>query len=123
MSAITAIPSHAPIRRAGDARRLTSVPTGDAVRTTTRITRRGRLTITALVAAAALGAGLGPAVAGTSGEPTRSITVEQGQTLSQIAQVHLPGLATDDAVVAIQAENGLVTPFVHAGQELVIPGR
>lgn len=104
-------------------RRLTSVPTGDAVHTRLRVTRRGRATLTLAAVAAALTVGLGQAVAGPAPEPLRSVTVEPGETLSQIARAELPGLAVDDAVVALQAENGLATPFVHAGQELSIPSR
>lgn len=117
-------PARAPERR----RHLTSVPTGAEVRlrptsgrpTTLRMTRRGRLVVTGLVAGAglALGVTVLPAGAAPAGA---EVTVESGQTLSEIAAVHLPDMPMDDAVTAIVVANQLQTAQVHAGQELVIP--
>jgi LysM repeat protein len=52
---------------------------------------------------------------------THTITVEAGQTLSEIAASQLPALSLGDAIVEIQMANGLSTDQVHAGQTLAIP--
>ena len=86
-----------------------------------RVTRRGRLALLglALVLATALGfAGLRTAEAG--GQP-RLVTVEAGQTLSEIAAAHLPDHSISAGIVAIQVANGLSTAQVNTGQHLVIP--
>ena len=53
--------------------------------------------------------------------PVHTITVESGQTMSQLAAERLPDLSIQDGVVAIQLANGLSTPQIHVGQQLVIP--
>ena len=88
-----------------------------------RITVRGRLVLSAIALGLLLALGAGRAVAGGAQIDDRTTTVESGQTLSQIALRELPGLPLDEAVVAIQVENKLSTPHVHAGQVLVIPAR
>lgn len=94
-----------------------------AVRPGLRITRRGRLvvsttlllTLIAVVASAMLM--MAPA------DASAEVVVRQGQTLSQIAATHLPGMPLDRALVQIQLANGMNTAQVQAGQTLVIPGR
>ena len=88
-----------------------------------RLTRRGRLAVTAtttLVLAAVIWSLVG--LLGPAGATT-SITVERGTTLSQIASEQLPELPLSRAVTAIQRANDLSTTSIAAGQELVIPGR
>ncbi|GAA6527134.1 LysM peptidoglycan-binding domain-containing protein [Intrasporangium sp. DVR] len=89
---------------------------------TYRLTSRGRLVVAFLVAL--LLAGLALAVAGqlasASGRP-ESITVEAGQTLSEIASRQLPHLPIAEGVVELQLANNLSTSHLHAGQTIVIP--
>lgn len=88
-----------------------------------RITRRGRLAVTATVALvlvlalASLVSALAPAGA------TTAVVVQPGMTLSQIAAEQLPQVPLDRAVVDIQRANKLSTTDIAVGQELVIPGR
>ncbi|MGC5583351.1 LysM peptidoglycan-binding domain-containing protein [Ornithinimicrobium sp. W1679] len=88
-----------------------------------RLTRRGRLTLTAtaalvlVLAFASLLNAIGPAGASSA------VTVEPGMTLSQIAAEQLPEVPLSQAIVDIQRANRLSTTSVAAGQELVIPGR
>ena len=58
------------------------------------------------------------AVAASAGH---TITVQPGDTLSQIATSELPELPLDRAIVAIQVANDLNTLHVQAGSELEIP--
>jgi LysM repeat protein len=60
------------------------------------------------------------AFASAAGEP-RTVTVQAGQTLSEIAAASLPDLAVTDANVELQIANSLSTDQVHAGQTLRIP--
>lgn len=55
------------------------------------------------------------------GEDPVTVTVEPGQTLSEIAATTMPGLPLDRAVVEIQLANALSSMHVQAGQTLVIP--
>ncbi len=123
-AAATAVPAWgpAPSRR----RHLVLVPSGpeatprEAARVT--LTRRGRLVV--LTVLVGLVVALGWAVGGASAAPEgRTVVVEQGQTLSEIAATHLPGLSVQAGVVELQQQNRLATSHVHAGQELVIPTR
>lgn len=110
---------------------LRSVPTGVAVARSrrpalapVRLTRFARLTITVstLALLIALGVGLsGQLAAATTTTSKGAVTVEQGQTLSQIALRERPDLRVDEAVVALQIANGLSTDQVHAGQRLTVP--
>lgn len=89
-----------------------------------RITRRGRLAVTGTVAVAVVllaAALLGVFPAGAS--PAVSYTVRPGDTLSEIAATHLPGVSLDRAIVQIQHANRLSTAQVQAGDRLLIPGR
>ncbi len=54
--------------------------------------------------------------------PTHAVTVESGQTLTQIAAEELPMVPLQAAVVRIQSTNGLNSTAVVAGQDLIIPG-
>lgn len=106
--------------------RLVLVPTGDAVRRTPapalRLTRAGRLAITTTVLLVALVAALVGLTGGASasGAPV-TVTVEQGQTLSQIAAEHMSGTSLATAVAELQLANGLSSAQVRAGQTVVIP--
>ena len=111
--------------------RLVLVPTGRdaariarAARPPLRLTRFGRLVVSLLVAGvvSVLGVGLAGQLASASGEP-RTVTVQSGQTLSGVAARELPEVSTADAVVELQVANGLSSTALHAGQQLVIPGR
>lgn len=51
-----------------------------------------------------------------------AITVEPGQTLSQIAVEELPAIPVDIAVMRIQIANDMKDSDLIAGQELLIPG-
>lgn len=87
------------------------------------LTRRGRLAVTLsvatlLVVATIVTLGLLPAGAADG----QTVTVEPGQTLSQLAVLHLPELPVDQGIVQIQLANSMSTLQVQAGAELVIPG-
>lgn len=131
MSAITVQPILDPTAAPCSERpRLVLVPTGsDAAgfgRTRpagpVRLTGRGRLVLAlmALVLLVAIGLGATTAFA-TAPAQTHTVTVESGQTLSEIAATQLPGLALSDAIVEIQVANSLSTDQVHTGQTLTIP--
>jgi LysM repeat protein len=118
-----AVGARAPRAGARPARHLVSVPTGDAVPTHLRITRRGRLALTGLAAATLVATGVGVADAGSSSPEPVTVTVTAGETLGEIAARHMPEVPTSAAVARLRSANGLSTPFVHSGQELVIPTR
>lgn len=126
MSAAAA--AYAPASRQGTPcrPRLVSVPTGPAVDGPAGVRRRlrptplGRLVV--LVVVAGLVTGLAFTAIGGGGGPARTITVEPGQTLSQIAATRLPAVPVDDAVARIRLANNLPSAQVQAGQRLVIPG-
>lgn len=106
--------------------RLVLVPTGEAVREAPQaalhLTRAGRLVITSAVLLVALGMafiGLTGGAAATSAPVT--VTVEQGQTLSQIAAEHMSGSSIATAVAELQLANDLSSAQVRAGQQIVIP--
>lgn len=129
MTALTATPGHgspigAPAARPARSRHLVSVPTGDAVPERTagglRITRRGRLALTLTTLAAASIASAGIAVGGPAAAAPE-VTVEEGQTLSSIAEAEMADVPTREAVAQIQMANGLSSSHVHAGQTLTIP--
>ncbi|MEO7751814.1 MAG: LysM peptidoglycan-binding domain-containing protein [Terracoccus sp.] len=108
---------------------LVLVPTGReavaaarAARPTLRATRRGRLATSVLVAIAVVLLAL--AASGTFASASvspRTLVVESGQTLSQIAATQLPDLPVSEGVIALQLANGLSTAHIHAGQSLVVP--
>ncbi|NHN56076.1 LysM peptidoglycan-binding domain-containing protein [Calidifontibacter sp. DB0510] len=87
------------------------------------LTVRGRRVIAAgaLALLAATGS-FGVARAVTGGPvATPTVTVQQGQTLDQIAAQQLPGLPLREAVVRIQLANSLNSLQIQPGQQLRIP--
>ena len=114
-----------PLRRP-ERPRLVLVPTGAAVPVAPspvlRVTRTGRLVLTGsvlLVALVVAFVGLTGGAAASSA-PQR-VTVEQGQTLSQIASEHMGGTSIASAVAELRLANGLGSAQVRAGQQIVIP--
>lgn len=106
--------------------RLVLVPTGESVRELAqpalRLTRAGRLVLTsAAVLVALVVAFIGLTGGAAASGPAQTVTVEQGQTLSQIAAEHLGGMSIATGVAELQAANDLPTAQVKAGQTLVIP--
>lgn len=109
--------------------RLHLVPTGDAVPARAprrlRFTRRGRLamtlTVAVLVAVAAFSAWSSLATAAPAGAATHVVTVESGQSLSEIAAREMPGVRTDDAVLRLVKANHLQNDQIMTGQTLVVP--
>lgn len=109
-----------PVRRAGPEQVRRSVQAGTVRAERARAMRARRVAVVAVgLAIAVLLAGALVARAGGTG-PHR-VTVQAGQTLSQIALSELPDLPIGTAVAEIQIANRLNTSHVHAGQELVIP--
>lgn len=100
-----------------------------APRTRLRITRRGRLVLTALVAGPlALGAGLvalngGAAVAAkdASGVTLEHVTVSSGQSLWDLAEEIAPSSDPRDVIASLVDLNRLPTSDVSAGQQLAVP--
>jgi hypothetical protein len=94
-----------------------------------RLTRRGRLLLTAvvllaLVVAAVLLSGGAPARAGTDRAPAtvgERVTVRPGETLWQIAERVAPGSDPRETVARILDLNGLQTAEVQAGTALRLP--
>jgi hypothetical protein len=94
-----------------------------------RLTRRGRLLLTAvvmlaLVVAAVLLSGGAPARAGTDRAPAavgERVTVRPGETLWQIAERVAPGSDPRETVARILDLNGLQTAQVQAGTALRLP--
>jgi hypothetical protein len=106
------------LRLVGPGERVSAPP-----RPRIRLTRRGRLLITLMVAATGLTLTV---VLTTSVSPTvpqidHATTVSAGQTLSEVAAAELPDLPVAEAVAHLQLANGLNTLQVHAGQSLLIP--
>ena len=85
------------------------------------ITRRGRLALLALVVALAAVLGMVGLRGAGAAEPLQTVTVDAGQTLSEVAAVELPELSISEGILAIQLANSLSTAQVSAGQQLVIP--
>lgn len=94
-----------------------------AVLPATRLTRRGRLVIAVVAAAAVvtLAVGVATSVDAAAAPIDHATTVTAGQTLSDVAAAQLPSLLINDAVARIQLVNGLNTSQVHAGESLLIP--
>ena len=78
------------------------------------------MTVATLAVVIALGIGLTSQLA-SAAVPGRLLTVESGQTLSQIAARELPGVSVREGVVSLQLANALSTDQVHAGQQLLVP--
>ena len=88
-----------------------------------RLSRRGRLLVALMVAAAVVSliVVLTSSVSVAVPHIDQATTVSAGQTLSEVAAAQLPSLPVDEAVARIQLANGLNTSQVHAGQSLLIP--
>jgi hypothetical protein len=108
----------------GDDQRVEVAPVR---RSTVRLTRRGRLLVLGLGLAAALGLGLYAASVSTASdhpEPTRTITVQPGQTLWDISS--RAAAATDSGDVRsmmshVEAINHLDSGSLQVGQHLRVP--
>ena len=135
MSALAAwevVPTHAPVRDRRAHLRLVPSPTSSAPSAAAsrrsvgpaplRLTLVGRLVLAVLLAAVAVLvlAGTVGAARGAAPAPT-TVTVQAGQTLSELAVTHLPQVPIAEGVAQLQLVNGLNTPAIHAGQRLVIP--
>lgn len=103
---------------------LVLVPTGVAVGggAHLRPTRAARLLATGLVALA-LAAGLAVATGpwGSTTPASYAVTVQPGDTLSEIAAREIPDLPVGAAVTKIQLANRMSTGQVDAGEVLLIP--
>jgi len=96
------------------------------VATRLRLTRRGRIVLSVLVAlpfivailVALVNGGVATASAGGS---TVTITVSAGQTLWSLAEAIAPGSNPADVVADIVSVNSLDGGAVQAGQTLVLP--
>lgn len=88
-----------------------------------RITRRGRLLLTGVVAALLLALVVTALTPGSPAPavPVATIVVQPGQTLSEIAATHLSTGSLADGIARIQIANNLSSAQVSAGQRLVIP--
>lgn len=108
------------------ARHLQLVPAASPTERPLRVTRLGRLVLSVsgllLVASFAISVATSSAGAVAPVGPSHSVTVLDGQTLSEIAVAELPGLPVDVAVTRLQLANALSTSQVRAGQMLVVPG-
>lgn len=128
-AAVVCGPAHAPVRIPSPTAypQLRLVGPGERViappRPAIRISRRGRLLITLMVAAAAvsLTVMLTPSVGAAAPRIDHATTVLVGQTLSDVAASQLPSLPVNEAVARVQLANGLNTTQVRAGQSLLIP--
>ncbi len=118
-----------PRERRGKERHLRLVPPPAPprrARRTWRLTRRGRLVRTlAVFTAVALAALIRfvPFAHAPWQSADHAVTVERGQSLTQVAAEHLPGVPLPEAARAIQVFNDLPNEAVYAGQLLVIPAR
>lgn len=105
--------------------RLVPEMCASATSSSVRITRRGRLTMTILVALGCLvGAFMGIrglAAADASTPVFEIVKVQPGQTLSGIAHQAYPSLPVRDGVARIQLANNLNTNQVFGGEQLRLP--
>jgi len=108
----------------GDDQRLEVAPVR---RSTLRLTRRGRLVVLGLGLAAALGLGLYAASVSTASdhpEPTRTITVQPGQTLWDISSRAAAATGSGDVrsmMSHVEAINHLDSGSLQIGQHLRVP--
>lgn len=89
-----------------------------------RVTRRGRLLLTTAVTLILLSSGVAGARAAMGGGAAAvydTVTVQSGQTLSQIAHRAYPEMAVSSAVQRVQAANDLNTSYVFGGELLRLP--
>jgi LysM repeat protein len=129
MSALAAwdvVPLHAPTRDRRSHLRLVP-PVGARARSSVRpaalrLTHAGRLVLGLVLAIVALLVVAGAVGASRPvGTESRLVTVQAGQTLSELAVTLLPELSIAEGVAQLQLANGLNTPAIHAGQRLVVP--
>lgn len=86
------------------------------------LTRRGRLVVASLLSLlVALVAVLVLAGASAADTAPRAVTVQPGETLSEIAVRELPDLAMRAGVIELVAANHLQSDQVTAGQVLTVP--
>ncbi|RNI20305.1 hypothetical protein [Flexivirga caeni] len=88
-----------------------------------RLTGRGRRVLGALLAGVVL-AGGGAAARAWAGTPAAApavVTVEPGQTLSDVAHRAYPSMPVSDAVTKVALANDLNGLFVTAGERLQLP--
>jgi Tfp pilus assembly protein FimV len=112
-------PASSPVVRAGRARRQAAP---------VRLTRRGRLVLTGLLASLGVVASLfvgGIGFAGTQAErvPVSYVTVAPGETLWSIAGEVAPDADRRDTVARILDLNALESSGVRAGQRIAVPVR
>lgn len=91
-----------------------------------RLTRRGRLTVVALLIAAVSGLGslVGHAATASAGAhvAARHVTVRSGETLWQLALRVAPDADPRVVVAQLEAVNHMTTDDVAAGQRLIVSG-
>lgn len=135
MSAVTYLhttPAHSPVgaastraRQEGARPRLRLVPTGADVpvaRGRFVLTTRGRIVLGLAVLVVAIGAlSLGSRAFAATPGPVTTVTVQPGQTLSDVAHAALPSWPVDTAVAQVQLLNDLNSLQVSAGQTLRVP--
>ncbi|MGQ4549823.1 LysM peptidoglycan-binding domain-containing protein [Dermabacteraceae bacterium P13077] len=98
-----------------------------ASRPALRITRRGRMVLSSLVAIASLLLALfvvlawGVGAAEASVEREAKVVVQEGQTLWGIATSHYPDLAPEQAIWKVRSVNDLRSDQLVAGTTLVLP--
>jgi hypothetical protein len=94
-----------------------------------RLTRRGRVVVVAflvLVALASSFLGLRNASVATSRQgrpPYRTVVVQPGQTLWDVAREAAPGADPRDTVGRIMEVNDLSSALVQPGQQIAVPAR
>ena len=109
--------------RPASARPARSVAVGPAV----RLTRRGRLALTAVVGLGLLAGTVATGTVSVAGDRgaapvTHQVVVQPGQTLWQLATKAMPGTDPREAVVRLRELNRLSTTSVQPGQQLLVPG-
>jgi hypothetical protein len=121
-------PARMPLRTMSPRLRLVGPFEGVCAPTSIRLTRRGRLVMTLVVAVAVAALAVVLATSVDAAAPqidgphiNYATVVLAGQTLSEVAAAQLPGLPINDAVARIQLVNGMNTSQVSAGQLLLIP--
>ena len=120
--ALDRFPAARPLRPSRHLRLVpTPVPSDGSHPEALRLTRRGRLAITVSVTLAVVATLVTVALLIVPASASSEVTVQPGQTLSEIAATHLPHLPLDRAIVAVQQENQMNTLHLQAGQTVVIP--
>lgn len=113
-----------PARRA--AVRPEAGPSAKVAAAPLRLTRRGRLAITGMLAGVGIAISLfagGVSLAGTDSAPvaTRYVTVAPGETLWAIAGEVAPGADRRDTIQRILELNAMPSASVLAGQRIAVP--